>query len=496
MAPPRQRDLSTYRSKRREGRTPEPMPAGDRPEGARSAKATAAPSFVIQEHHASSLHWDFRLERDGVLVSWALPKGLPLDPGQNHLAVPTEDHPLEYGSFQGVIPRDEYGGGEVIIWDSGTYDCEKWTEREVMVRLHGSGQAKGHYVLFRTGENRWMIHRMDPPPPGWVPPPATMAPMLCTPGPLPKDDRGWAYEFKWDGERVVAIIDGGRIRLTTRNGNDVTGTYPELSALAESVGSRPMVLDGEVVAYDGAQPSFGLLQQRMGVVDRSRARRLSREVPVTFLLFDVMYLEGSPTTSRSYDERRRLLDSLDLKGQSWQTPPSFSDVAGADVLKVSKEHGLEGVVAKRRDSTYQPGRRSPDWIKVKLVRTQEVVVGGWTEGSGHRSSSIGALLLGLPGAHGLEYVGKVGTGFSDESLEELARLLKPLARKTSPFADGVPRSQAASARWVTPSVVGEVRFSQWTREGRLRHPTWRGLRPDKSASDIVREAEGIRPWAR
>ena len=489
MAPPRERDLSTYRSKRRQGKTPEPIPADDRPEKPRSPRATSGLSFVIQEHHATSLHWDFRLERDGVLVSWALPKGLPLDPKRNHLAVPTEDHPLEYGSFQGTIPQDEYGGGKVTIWDSGTYDCEKWSDKEVMVRLHGQGPAQGQYVLFRTGDKQWMIHRMDPPPSGWEEPPAKTAPMLATPGGLPGGDRGWAYEFKWDGERVVAIIDGGRIRLLTRSGNDITETYPELSALAERAGSRPMVLDGEVVAYDGAQPSFGLLQKRMGVVDRARARRLSRDVPVTFLIFDVMYLDGRSIASATYDERRQVLDGLALKGPSWQTPPSFSDVAGGDVLRVAEEHGLEGVVAKRRSSTYQPGRRSPDWVKVKLVRTQEVVIGGWTEGTGHRSTSIGALLMGIPSPAGLLYAGKVGTGFSDESLSGLARLLKPLSRKTSPFAEGgVPKTQAAGAHWVTPSVVGEVQFSEWTREDRLRSPSWRGLRDDKSASDVVREA--------
>ncbi len=487
MAPSRPRDLSAYRSKRREGRTPEPIPAEDRPKAARSTKVTSGLTFVIQEHHASSLHWDVRLERDGVLVSWALPKGLPSDPGHNHLAVPTEDHPLEYGSFEGTIPRDEYGGGQVVIWDSGTYDCEKWSDSEVDVRLHGHGPAQGRYVLFRTDAKRWMIHRMDPPPSGWEAPPTDLAPMLCTAGPLPGDDDGWAYEFKWDGERVVAVIDGGRIRLTSRNGRDITGTYPELSALAEHMGSRPMVLDGEVVAYDGTRPSFGLLQKRMGIADRARALRLSREVPVTFLVFDVMYLDGHRTTSLPYDERRRLVESLGLKGPSWQTPPSFSDVSGADVLRVSGEHGLEGVVAKRRNSTYQPGRRSPDWLKVKHVRIQEVVVGGWTAGTGHRSASIGALLLGIPGAEGLEYVGKVGTGFSDESLAGLARLLKPLSRKTSPFTPHVPKAQAAAARWVTPSVVGEVQFSEWTKDNRLRHPSWRGLRPDKSATDVVRE---------
>jgi bifunctional non-homologous end joining protein LigD len=359
MATSRDAKLQTYRAKRNKGKTPEPYPSPGRAKKAAGSRQATGPSFVIQEHHARALHWDFRLERDGVLVSWALPKGLPMDPGQNHLAVPTEDHPLEYGSFEGTIPQGEYGGGEVTIWDSGTYDCEKWNEKEVMITLHGKGQAKGRYVLFPTGSKRWMIHRMDPAPAQWAPLPAKVAPMLCTLGQLPVSDEGWAYEFKWDGERIIAFIEGGRIRLVTRNGNDVTGTYPELADMAESVGARPMVLDGEVVAYDGEHPSFSLLQSRMRVTDRNRARKLAQDTPVTYLVFDVLYLDGASTTELSYDERRRLLDELHLAGPRWQTPPTFADAVGLDILQISKDHGLEGVVVKRRESRYRPGRRSP-----------------------------------------------------------------------------------------------------------------------------------------
>jgi bifunctional non-homologous end joining protein LigD len=248
-----------------------------------------------------------------------------------------------------------------------------------------------------------------------------------------------------------------------------------------------MVLDGEVVAYDGEHPSFSLLQSRMRVTDRNRARKLAQDTPVTYLVFDVLYLDGASTTELSYDERRRLLDELHLAGPRWQTPPTFADAVGPDILQISKDHGLEGVVVKRRESRYRPGRRSPDWIKVKNIRTQEVVVGGWTQGAGNRSGTLGALLLGIPDDGGLRYVGKVGTGFNAASLDDIARRLRPLGRKTSPFSTTLPKAQVAAARWVTPSIVGEVQFSEWTRDGQLRHPSWRGLRPDKSPSDVVLE---------
>jgi len=215
--------------------------------------------FVIQEHHARALHWDFRLERDGVLVSWAIPKGLPLDKKTNHLAVHTEDHPLEYATFEGTIPEGEYGGGKVSIWDSGTYDELKWSDREVMVILHGR-RMQGTYVLFATKDSRkegngaasraWMIHRMDDAPEGYTPLPRDLRPMLATLGMLPSDDESWAYEFKWDGVRALSYVDGGRIHVASRNGNDLTASFPELRAVGEQLGSRQVVLDGEIVALD------------------------------------------------------------------------------------------------------------------------------------------------------------------------------------------------------------------------------------------------------
>jgi bifunctional non-homologous end joining protein LigD len=444
--------------------------------------------FVIQEHHASALHWDFRLERAGVLVSWALPKGLPVDPRSNHLAVPTEDHPMEYASFEGDIAAGEYGAGRVSIWDSGTFETEKWTDREVKVVLHGD-RAEGRYVLFPTGGKNWMIHRMDPPPPGFEPLPARIPPMMAVlRGELPPDDGTWAFEMKWDGVRAVVHVDGGRPRALSRNDNDMTASYPELRDLAESLGSLQVVLDGEIVALDRqGRPSFAALQPRMHVTDPAQIRRLQASTPVTFMAFDLLHLDGHSTLSLPYEDRRRLLESLELQGPSWRTPPAwYSD--GASVLAAAGEQGLEGIVAKRRDSPYLPGRRSESWVKVKHLRTQEVVIGGWKPGSGRRGGVLGSILLGIPTEQGLHYVGKVGTGFTDEALVELTRRLTALERADSPFVDRVPTVDARDAHWVEPGVVGEVRFGEWTRDGRLRHPAWRGIRDDKTPSDVVRES--------
>lgn len=476
--------LTTYRGKRDRRRTPEPVP----PEG--PLPTGGDDTFVIQEHHARRLHWDFRLERDGVLVSWAVPKGMPDDPARNHLAVHTEDHPLEYASFAGDIPKGEYGGGRVTVWDRGTYTCEKWTDREVKVVLQGSRVA-GRFALFRTNGDDWMIHRMDPPSDVDAEPmPDLVKPMLATTGDLPaaREEDRWAFEMKWDGVRAVVYVDRGTVRVMTRNDREVVATYPELRGLAEALGSRRAVLDGEIVAFDeNGRPSFGTLQQRMHVQRPSASLR--DQVPVTFLAFDVMYLDGESLLKRTYDERRAALESLGLDGPRWVTPPAFEG-DGAAASKASEDQGLEGVLAKRRDSTYEPGRRSRSWVKVKHFLAQEVVIGGWKPGEGRRKGGIGSLLLGVhdPESGELRYAGHVGTGFTVRMLDDLEARLRPLTRKTPPFTDEVPRAQARDARWVTPRLVGEVAFSEWTKDGRLRHPSWRGLRPDKSAAEVRPES--------
>jgi bifunctional non-homologous end joining protein LigD len=447
----------------------------------------ANPTFVVQEHHARALHWDFRLERDGVLVSWAVPRGVPLNPRRNHLAVAVEDHPLEYGGFAGEIPAGEYGGGTVSIWDSGTYETEKWSEREVMVVLHGA-RVTGRYVLFKTDGKNWMIHRMDPSPEGWEPLPDLVRPMLCRAGEIPKTSRGWTSEFKWDGVRAVAYVDGGRVRISSRNDLDITASYPELAPLGRALGSRPAILDGEIVAFDDSnRPNFGLLQQRMHVRDAAAARRLARKVPVSYLVFDVLHLDGHSTVELQYGDRRALLESLELGSDHWATPATYRE-APETVLGAALSSGLEGVVCKRTNSAYLPGRRTDDWVKVRGFRTQEVVVGGYTPGKGSRSGGVGALVVGIPGERGLRFVGKVGTGFSDADLLDMSTRFARLARKTSPFDGELPRAQVVGATWVRPTLVGEVRFSEWTAQGRLRQPAWRGFRPDKSPGDVVAES--------
>jgi bifunctional non-homologous end joining protein LigD len=481
--------LADYRKKRRPGRTPEPLPDEGEPPAKTPAAGPGRPSFVIQEHHATSLHWDFRLEHDGVLASWALPKGLPVSPDENHLAVQVEDHPLEYGTFSGTIPEGEYGAGEVSIWDRGRYDCEKWRPREVMVVLHGK-RAKGRYVLFPTKGKNWMIHRMDPAPEGFQPLPTRMQPMLATPGRLPPDDDGWAYEFKWDGMRVLLWIDGGRPRALSRNDNDVTGSFPELRAFAEAMGSHQALFDGELVVLgaDG-RPSFGQLQHRMHASSPTSVRKAAASNPVSLVIFDLLHLDGVSLLGLDYDRRRAALEDLGLAAAGWAVTPSFTSDKGTRVFQAAVDLGMEGVVAKRRKSPYQPGRRSHDWIKVKHQHMQEVVIGGFTEGNGSRQGEFGALLLGLPSTDGrrLTFVGKVGTGFSDRSRAEMASDLKRMVRATSPFDGRLPAAVEKAATWVTPRLVGEVRFSEWTGDGNLRHPVWRGRRPDKLAKDVRRE---------
>ena len=475
--------LSAYRAKRDPKKTPEPMGKTTKAR----AQQSPLPTFVVQEHHARALHWDFRLERGGVLVSWALPKGLPVDPGTNHLAIHVEDHPLDYGTFEGDIPKGEYGAGHVTIWDHGTYDTEKWRSNEIKVVLHGQ-RISGRYVLFPTGDDKWMIHRMNPPPESFEPMPDHVRPMLVLAGELPTSDKGWAYEFKWDGVRAMVYVDGGRVRALTRNDKSLSTTFPELRDIGLHLGSRSAILDGEIVALDkNNHPSFSTLSRRLHLTSKTAIEKLTRTTPASFFAFDLLYLEGRSLLNLPYDERREQLESLKLDGDTFATPPSITNTPGAEVLKIAEERGLEGVVAKRRRSPYSPGLRSGDWVKVKNFHAQEVVIGGWTQGKGERTGSLGALLLGIPTSDGLAYVGKVGTGFSASTRKELLQLLTPLARKTSPFSTPLGHAETTLAHFVRPKLVGEVKYAEWTPDGILRQPSWRGLRLDKAAGDVVRE---------
>jgi bifunctional non-homologous end joining protein LigD len=317
-----------------------------------------------------------------------------------------------------------------------------------------------------------------------APLPAPVAPMLATAGDPPTDP-GWAFEFKWDGVRAVTAVAGDRVRAHSRRGNDVTGAYPELTDVAALLDGRPALLDGEVVALDAAgRPDFGLLQHRMHV--RSPAPELLERIPVSYVVFDVLHLDGTALLAEAYDRRRALLEELGLTGPRVRVPPANAGVDGTQLLEVARAHGLEGVVGKRRTARYEPGRRSAAWIKTALLHTQEVVIGGWTAGEGRRAHSIGALLLGAyDEGGGLRYLGHVGTGFTEAALRDLLERLRPRERSGSPFDEDVPRDEARKARWVQPELVGEVVYRVLTRDGRLRHAAWRGLRSDKEPGEAL-----------
>ena len=538
--------LATYLSMRRPGRTPEPMPdPGGRvapDEGgrvsrpgdevsipssvARSRYGAGAPTrstarppdaarFVIQEHHARRLHFDLRLERDGVLKSWAVPKGVPETSGVNHLAVQTEDHPMQYATFEGTIPAGEYGAGSMTIWDTGTYATEKWRDEEVIVDLEGQpGGPLGGVVrvaLIRTdgsGEkSSWLLHRMKDQRPGhWSHPerhaePSTAAakvgairerPMLATAGSVGLLARGdWALEWKWDGIRVLARVEAGGVRLMSRNGIDITERYPELARLPEVIAGDALV-DGEIVALDAdGRPDFGRLQERMGLTKPREIAAVATSVPVRLLLFDVLEIDGSSVMADPYRARRARLAELvsRVPGVPVEVPPP-ADGTPAEALEESRQLGLEGIVAKRPGSAYRPGARTDEWVKLKLTRTQEVVIGGYRRGVGTRAGRIRSLLVGIPAEDGsdggLEYVGRVGSGLREKDLDRLLATFTETRRPDAPFRD-VPAADATDAVWVRPELVGEIEFSGWTGTGVARHPRWRGIRSDVDPADVRRE---------
>ncbi|WP_295830907.1 ATP-dependent DNA ligase [uncultured Microbacterium sp.] len=521
--------LRAYISKRTRGKTPEPVPDAPRGEPAREG----LPRFVIQEHHATRLHWDLRLERDGVLVSWAVPKGVPATTAKNSLAVMTEDHPLQYLDFAGEIPRGEYGAGTMTVWDTGTYELEKWRDDEVIATLEGRPDGplgRVRLALIRTegqGEkSQWLLHRMKtdadgrpqsegtpvaprdhgvpaperstppaptPPAGAGAPTIADLRPMLATsatPGIARAAAERWGgepwVEMKWDGIRGLGVWDGERLRLRSRNGTDLTAAYPELTEVDLGLGPDPALFDGEIVALDErGRPSFPLLQKRMNLAKPREIARGAERTPVHLYLFDVLSAGGRDVASLPLSERRELLVRLAAgAGGPVIVPPVFDDVDAA--VATSGRFGLEGVVVKDPSSRYTRGVRSEQWLKVKHSRTQEVVIGGIRPGKGNRAGTIGSLLVGVPGPGGLHYAGRVGSGFSEQTLNRLTALLEPLRTEVAPFED-VPDADSRDALWVRADVVGEVEFAEFTPAGILRQARWRGLRPDKNPSEVVRE---------
>ena len=472
--------LDSYRGKRDFKATPEPAPEAGEGGGEDDAR------FVVQEHNARRLHWDLRLEHEGVLASWAVPRGIPDHPDENRLAVRTEDHPLEYLEFEGEIPRGEYGAGTMKVWDSGTYQAEKFRHDEVIATFHGE-RVSGRYALFRTRGSDWMIHRMDPPEdPGYEPMPDQLATMLARTGSLPREDESYGYEVKWDGIRALLFCDHGHLVLQGRNGTDFTARYPELRELGRVLGAQRVVLDGEVVALDAeGRPSFERLQSRMHLASDSAVRRRMRDIPATYVIFDLLYLNGHSTMALPYEERRALLERLELEGPAWRTP-GYHRGGGRALLDATAELGVEGIVAKRLDCPYEPGRRSSAWIKVKNVLVQDVVIGGYTPGQGGRGGSLGALAVGVMDEGRLVYAGKVGTGFTETTLGLLRRELEPLRSSESPFHG---RQPPKGTQFVEPRLVASVELREWTRTGTLRAPSFKGLRPDKDPAEAVREPQ-------
>lgn len=511
--PQAQDRLAKYRSMRDRGKTPEPVPDAE--------AIGSGNSFVVQEHHARRLHYDFRLEHDGVLVSWAVPKGPPLDSGQNHLAVQTEDHPLEYGTFEGRIPDGQYGAGTVTIWDAGTFELEKWREgKEVIATLTGrpDGGLRGEprrYALIHTGSgdakaNNWLMHLMAPAGAARAHgergahrtaadrtsaarvarlTQKPLAPMLATAGRLADlhDDDHWINEMKWDGYRTIVMVDADSIRLISRNGNDQTDTFPDLvEPIRAAVGDHDVVLDGEIVAFNTkGRPDFGLLQTRAGLTQPQDVEGARRRVPVDLMLFDVLRANDHDLTQEPYRARRDVLQSLITEQRRVHVPDVF-DGDAHEAMATSARLGLEGIVAKLADGTYSVGRRSRQWIKIKHERAQEVVVAGWKYGKGALARTVGSLALGIPSENGLRYVGRVGSGFSDAERSEMLTRFSGMSRARSPLRD-IPASEAKDVHWITPKLVGEVKFTEWTSSGTLRHPTWRGWRPDKSAGEVREE---------
>jgi bifunctional non-homologous end joining protein LigD len=464
--------LDEYRRKRRPDKTPEPFDE--------AGPTAERPRFVVQRHAARRLHYDFRLERNGALASWAVPKGVPLRAGERHLAVHVEDHPLDYADFEGTIPAGEYGAGTVEIWDRGTYEVlEEKSNGGLTVRLRGE-RLDGVWTLVPArldgDPKNWLLLRKDASEGSGT----RYQPMLATSTDSLPLGEGWVYEPKWDGYRAIVTVSGGAVSLRSRNGNDLTERFQDVArAAALAIRSSDAVLDGEICFLDEAGRSrFSLLQEGSGTG--------------VLVLFDLLELESEPLLDEPLEVRRERLENLIAPGSAVLVSPQFDD--GPALLAAARQQELEGVVAKQRESRYRPGRRLLDWQKLKLRQTQEVVIAGYTRGQGRRTA-FGALVVGVQDAGALRWAGNVGTGFSDREIERLRSLLRPLERADSPFAEvpKMPRVRKSDVTWVDPVLVAEVEFAEWTHEGRLRAPSYLRLREDRTASEVRPERMALPP---
>jgi bifunctional non-homologous end joining protein LigD len=472
-------DLGEYLRKRTFGPegTTEPAPSGTAGKGN---------SFVIHKHRATRLHYDVRLERDGALPSWAVPRGLPTKPGDKRLAVRTEDHPLEYGSFEGSIPEGHYGAGEVRIFDEGRYEPVEWTDSKVSFRLHGRRYPglEFHFVKTRTDWLAFLASNQQAP---LIASPPAFQPMLAEGGWKAFDDPAWWFEPKFDGIRSMTTMGTDATRLVTRNGRDVSDKYPELRMIHELVDQVNAVLDAEIVAFDeDGKNSFEVLQQRMNLSNEREIKRISSRIPVALVAFDLLWLDGHDLTGLALQQRRELLETIVEQDHRLQVV-THVDGGGTAFAEVAEGLGLEGVVAKRTGSKYQPGRRSPDWRKIKLTNTQDCVILGWTPGQGGRSGTFGALLVGAYDEGKLIWIGQVGTGFTRATLDRVLEALELLKRSTPPI-DDPELAKVKGATFVEPTLVCEVEYLEITKSTKkMRAPSFKGLREDKAPDESVLE---------
>ncbi len=482
--------LADYEAKRTLNKTPEPKARKKR-----TSKKELV--FVIQKHAASHLHYDLRLELDGVLKSWAVPKGMPKKSGEKRLAIMTEDHPFEYKDFEGVIPKGNYGAGVVEIWDSGTYlvpDADVLETKKTM----RAGLKKGHVRFLLSGKrlsaeyslihtpregapNAWLVIKNDPQKTSKKKRDAflkTVKPMLATLVDKPFDDEDWLFEIKWDGYRALAFIRSGKVRLISRNDKSFNQMFPNVVAALKKI-KENVILDGEIVVInEQGKSEFQRMQRYQKIPDTS----------LLYYVFDLLYQDGEDLRELPLVERKERLELLlaPLK----KTCIRYSDhvkKTGVRFFLEAKKHGLEGILAKNALSTYESGRSS-NWLKIKTSMRQEMVIAGFTKPKGSRTH-FGALLLGVYSEGELHYVGLVGTGFSHATLESLTKKFKPLIRKTNPFVD-LPK-KLDGATFLKPRLVGEISFTEWTKDGSLRHPTFLGLRVDKKAVEVKKERDWI-----
>jgi bifunctional non-homologous end joining protein LigD len=443
-------------------------------------------SFVIHKHRATRLHYDVRLEHEGGLPSWAVPKGLPTAKGDKRLAVQTEVHPLEYGSFEGTIPEGHYGAGEVRIFDDGWYEPVEWTDTKVSFRLHGRRYPglEFHFIKTRTDWLAFLASNQTEP---LIAAPPRFSPMLAEAGAEAFDDPAWWFEPKMDGIRCLAEMSTGETVLRSRTGRDVTPQYPEIHMIHELVDQVNAVLDGEIVAFDpDGRISFETLQQRMNLANPRQIERIKTQIPVTFVAFDLLWLDGRDTTGLGLEERRELLTYVVEQDDRLQLT-AYVEGEGTSLVEAARQQALEGVVAKRKGSPYVSGRRTDAWRKIKIRDTQDCVILGFTPGLRGRGSTFGAVLVGAYTDGTLRWIGQAGSGFTEQMLETMLEKLTPLVRPTPPI-DDPELARVKGAVFVEPKVVCEVEYTEITRgTKKMRAPVFKGIRDDKLPEDCVLE---------